>query len=369
MLLKNKNTANKVMDMAEAVERFVPSGCSLGIANFLSSGPYAILHEIVRQEKRDLTVYSTSTMCEQDLLVAGGCVSRIATAYSHRFSVARNGTAIERAVRKGELEYEEFSNYAIAQMFQAGAMGLSFMPMLPAIGTTDVFNKRAWMGDNKMKWIDCPFTGKKYVAVPALNPDVAVVHAQRADKYGNLQYWGTKSTVRDICLSATKHVVASVEEVVEPEVIRQSPHSTILPGFRVDAVVECPWGAHPTELLGYYGLDYGFLAQFFLDQMSKFAMKKWMKKWIYSLPNREAYLEEIVNEYGQATLHRLKARHLPSATIDYGSPMRNMWCEEGGTFSPWIGLYKDEYVAFMKEKLEMYEMDESNVPAGRDGQE
>ena len=153
-----KSLEPKLMSLKDAVAKFIPSGCSLGIANFLSSGPYAIIHEMIRQQVHDLTVYSTSTICEQDLLVAGGCAKRLATAYSHRFSTSRRGTAVERAVRKKEIEYEEFSNYAISQMFQAGAMGLDFMPMLPHIGYTDIFNKRTWMGENKMKWIDSPFS-------------------------------------------------------------------------------------------------------------------------------------------------------------------------------------------------------------------
>lgn len=342
--------------MKDAVQKFIPTGCSLAIANFLSSGPYGIIHEILRQEIKDLDLYSTSTICEQDILVAGGCVKRIATAYSHRFSVSRRGTAIERAIRKKEIEYEEFSNYAMAQMFQAGAMGLDFMPMLPGIGVTDIFNKRTWMGENKMKWIDSPFSNKKYVAVPAINPDVAIVHAQRADAQGNVQYWGTMSAVRDIALSAKK-VIVSVEEIVEPDVIRLSPHNTILPGFRVDAVVECPLGAHPVECLGYYGLDYGWLAQFFLEQMSPMGMKKYLKKWIYDVPDHQAYVEALVQEYGQESLDRLKARSLPGTPADYGSPMKNMWCENDGNYSPWLNKTREEYIEYMKNDLKTYAID------------
>jgi glutaconate CoA-transferase subunit A len=337
------------MNMKEAVQKFVKSDSSLAIANFLSMGPYAIIHEIIRQGIKNLTLYSTSTICEQDLLVAGGCVKRIATAYSHRFSVARRGTAIERALRKKEIEYEEFSNYAISQMFQAGAMGLEFMPMLPAIGTTDIFNKRTWMGENKMKWIESPFSGKKFVAVPAINPDVAIVHAQRADKYGNVQYWGTMSCVRDICLSA-KHVIVSVEEIVDHSVIQMSPHNTILPHFRVDAIVEAPWGAHPVECLGYYALDYGALANFFLDQMSQISIKKYLKKWVYDVPDRDAYVELLVEEYGQDSLSRLKARSLPGAPVNYGSPMKTMW-DQNDQYSSWLNMTKEDFINYIKKEL------------------
>ncbi len=357
--MEKKTLTNKVMSMEEAVKRFIPSGSSVAIANFLTAGPYAIIHEMIRQEVKNLTLYSTSTLSEQDVLVAGGCVKKIATAYSHRFSVARRGTAIERALRKGKLEYEEFSNYAISTMFQAGAMGLDFLPMLPGIGTTDVFKKRTWMGENKMKWIESPFTGKKFVAVPAINPDITIVHAQRADKYGNVQYWGTMTAVQDTCLAA-KRVVVSVEEIVEPDVIRTSPHNTILPDFRVDAVVECPWGAHPVDLVGYYILDYGFLAQFFLDQMSPTAMRKWLNKWVYSCPNREAYVERLIEETGQDTLNRLRARNLPGAPADYGSSMKNMWSAKNGQFSPWLNMSREEYVQWMQENLEMFDITEED---------
>jgi glutaconate CoA-transferase subunit A len=349
---------SKVMSLKEAVSQNIQSGCSIGIANFLSSGPYAIIHEIIRQGIKDLTVYSTSTIAEQDMLVAGGCVKRIATAYSHRFSTARNGTAVERAIRKKEIEYEEFSNYAISQMFQAGAMGLPFMPMLPAIGVTDIFNKRTWMGENKMKWIDCPFTGKKMVAVPAINPDVAILHAQRADKYGNIQYYGTMSCVRDIAL-ASKRIIVTVEEIVETDVIKLSPFNTIIPGFRVNAVVECPLGAHPVEVLGYYGLDYGWLAQFFLDQMSKISLKKFIQKWILDVPDHESYVELLIEEYGQDSIDRLKARMMPSSPVNMGTPGKSMWCERDGQYTPWIGKTKEEYIEYMKEKLKMYKMEDS----------
>jgi glutaconate CoA-transferase subunit A len=348
---------SKIMKLDEMVREYVPSGSSVAIANFLHSAANDIVMEIIRQHITDLTIYNCSTLWEQDILVAGHCVKRIATAYSHRFSVSRNGTAIERAIRKKEIEYEEFTNYAMATMFQAGAMGLDFLPMLPAIGLTDFMTKTTWMGENKLKWIESPFTGKKYVAIPAVNPDVAIIHCQRGDKFGNLQYWGTMSAVRDSAL-AGKKIIATVEEIVDSSVIKTSPHNTIVPGFRVEAIAEVPWGSHPCDLVGCYALDYGFLAQFYLDQMSVTATKKFLQKWIYDIPDHAGYVEKLIDEFGQESLDRLKARFLPGAPANYGSTMKNMWCEKDGCYSPWIGLSKDEYLNYMKENLQMYKMED-----------
>jgi glutaconate CoA-transferase subunit A len=346
---------NKFMTMTEAVRKFVPSGCSLALGNFLTCGSYGIVHEILRQHVTDLTVYSTSTVGELDLLVGGGCVKRVATAYSHRFGTTHNGSAVERAIRKKQIEYEDYSNYSIAAMFQAGAMGLSFMPILPAIGTTDIFNKRTWMGEDKMKWMDCPFTGKKWIVVPAINPDVTIIHAQRADTEGNVQYWGTMSVVRDFAMAA-KHVIVSVEEIVPKEIVTLSPHNTILPGFRVDAIVECPWGGHPQELLGFYGLDYPFEAQYFLDAQSQHQYKRWLEEWVYSVRDRSEYLEKYIELNGQDALDKLRARHLYSAPVDYGSPQKGYW--EDGFNSRVLGMNKDEFIKFLDEHLEMYDKED-----------
>ena len=354
-ILGKKGCDSKFMSMEEAVRTYVKSGSSLGLGNFLTCGPFDIVHEILRQHVTDLTVYSTSTVSELDLLVGGGCVKRVATAYSHRFGTSRNGTAVERAIRKHEIEYEDYTNYAIAAMFQAGAMGLSFMPILPAVGSTDIFNVRTWMGEDKMKWMDCPFTGKKYVAVPAINPDVVILHAQRADTLGNVQYWGTMSVVRDVAMSA-KHVVVSVEEIVPPEMVKLSPHNTILPSFRVDAIVECPLGGHPLELVGYYGLDYPFEAQYFLDLQSGRQFGKFLEEWVYDVKDRAEYIEHYVDKYGQDALNRLRVRHLYGAPVDYGSPQRGYW--EDGNYSSWIDMTKEQFLKFMEEKVPLVEKKE-----------
>ena len=149
---------------------------------------------------------------------------------------------------------------------------------------------------------------------------------------------------------SAKHIIVSVEEIVDHSVIQMSPHNTILPHFRVDAIVEAPWGAHPVECLGYYALDYGALANFFLDQMSQISIKKYLKKWVYDVPDRDAYVELLVEEYGQDSLSRLKARSLPGAPVNYGSPMKTMW-DQNDQYSSWLNMTKEDFINYIKKEL------------------
>ena len=226
---------NKVMNIKEAVSKFVNDGDMLCPANFLQGTPYAQMHEIIRQGKKDLTVVSCSAVEEVDQMVAGDCISKIITSYYHRAGSKTYQRELDRRLRKQLVEFEDYSNFTMVAMLMAGALGYSFMPVLDSIKISDIYNIRTFLGDKKFQTIKCPFTEKETVVVPALNPDIALVHVQRADKYGNAQFWGSLGTLKWSALSAKK-IIVSCEEIVEHDVIKKSPFLTIIPSFRVNAV-------------------------------------------------------------------------------------------------------------------------------------
>jgi glutaconate CoA-transferase subunit A len=234
---------------------------------------------------------------------------------------------LERYQRAGKIEVEDYSNFTYNARLTAGAQGYSFMPVLPGIMASDVFKVRDFMGDGKFGVVKCPFTGQDVPVVPAARPDVCIVHVQRADKFGNAQYWGALGSVSWACL-ASKRVIVSCEEIVDHEIVKASPNHTIVPSFRVNAVIEEPRGGHPAELSGYYNLDTLFWAMMELADRTEESFRAWMKEWVYDLPNRAAYLEHYIERFGKEPLDKIKARPYYSAPVNYGSAFTSMWDDE-----------------------------------------
>ena len=247
-------TENKVMGAKEAIAKFVHDGDHLIIGNYTVGTCTELVYEVVRQGIKGLTLYSQSGILDVEVLVAAGAVDRLVSTYVMRAGGKSGGSSVERALKAKTLEMEDYTNFNYNARLIAGMHGFTFMQVFEGIMVTDLFKKRTFMGEDKYRVIDCPYTGKKIVTVPAANPDVCIVHVPRADKFGNAQYWGPMGSVAPAAL-ASKTIVVSCEEIVDHEVIKSSPHHTIIPAFRTQAVIEIPWGAHPTELLGYYNLD------------------------------------------------------------------------------------------------------------------
>ncbi len=338
---------DKRMTAREAVERFVSDGDSLVIANCLYATPYALLHEIIRQGKKDLTVFQQGGIDELDQLIMGKCVRKLVMAYNFRVAGERIETVLERALRRGELEIEDYSNYTLLTMLQAGAMGYPFLPVMSGIRETDVYHvERAFKGE-KFGEVTCPFTGEKVVVVKGRNPDVAVLHVQRADKFGNAQLWGALINSKWACL-ASKRVIVSCEQVVDEETILRTPHLTIVPGFRVCAVVEEPWGAHPSELLGFYDYDMVFRSVYFMQTMSEEGGQAWMDEWVYGVENRQKYLQHYVERFGVRYLQELRAKPYPSIPADYGATGRRAWDDNDVSFN--FQMTREEFLRALEEK-------------------
>ncbi|MBN1534301.1 MAG: CoA transferase subunit A [Spirochaetes bacterium] len=321
-------TGSKVMTAREAVRRFVNDGDHCVIGNYTVGTCAELVFEVIRQGRKGLTLYSQSGVFDVEVLVAAGCADRLVTTYVYRAGGREGGSAVERAIKGGTLQIEDYTNFQYNARMVAGMHGFSFMQVLESTMATDLFRKRSFLGDTKYQVIDCPYTGKRVLTVPAANPDVCIVHVQRCDRQGNAQYWGALGSVAAAAL-ASRRIIVSCEEIVEHDIIRSSPHLTIIPSYRVDAVVEVPWGAHPTEVLGYYNLDRTAYAMFFIQDMKAEGCRAWMDEWIYGCATRQDYIDHYVAKYGAGNLDALRARAYYSAPANYGAAFDSCWDARG----------------------------------------
>jgi glutaconate CoA-transferase, subunit A len=343
----------KVMSVKEAIDRFVHDGDELVIGNYTVGSCAELVYEIIRQKRKGFTLYSQSGIFDVEVLVAAGCVTRLVTTYVMRAGGKKGGSAVERALKAHSLEMEDYTNFDYNARLVAGMHGFSYIQVLEGVIATDLFRKRGFMGENKYRVIRCPYTGRDNLTVPAANPDVCVIHVQRADQYGNSQYWGAMGSVAAAAL-ASKRIIVSCEEIVDHEVIQSSPHLTIIPAYRVNAVVEVPWGAHPTEVLGYYNLDFFMYNGLFTSAAaSADGLKAWMDEWIYACPDRASYIDHYIERFGSNALDELKAKPFYSAPANYGSAFTSRWDREGRERS--LGVTRVQLEQLLKERGKFYE--------------
>ncbi len=346
------STENKVMSAKEAVSRFVHDGEDLIIGNYTVGTCMQLIFEICRQGKKGFTVYSQSGILDVDILVNAGCVDRLVSTYVMRSGGKKGGGAVERALQAGTIEMEDYTNFNYNARLIAGMHGFSFMQVFEGVMETDLFRMRSFMGEDKYRLVACPYTGKRMLTVPAANPDTCIVHVQRADKYGNAQYWGSMGSVAAAAL-CSKKIIVSCEEIVEHDVIQSSPHLTIIPAYRVNAVVEAPWGAHPTEVLGYYNRDRSFYGIFLRANAKADTIHAWMDEWVYGCADREAYLDLYARKFGVGMMERFKARVFYSAPANYGAAFSSAWDENGKERT--MGVTLEEMERILDEKGMLYE--------------
>ncbi len=248
----NRQAEDKLVDLSTAVG-LIADGDLVGVGGFtVSRTQTALAHEIIRQRKRDLTLVSTSVSMQADMMVGAGCVRRIepGAASVERFGLTYN---IRRAVESGTLEVEDYTHLAMASRFLAGEMGLPFMPIRGLAGT-DI--ERYRVNPDKLALVTDPFNPEAVpvALVPACNPDVAILHVQKADRVGNLQIEGCTFHEVQMARAANK-VIVTCEEIISTELLLLEPERTTLAFLYVDAVVLQPWGAYPTSTYGYYDYD------------------------------------------------------------------------------------------------------------------
>lgn len=302
---------DKRLTMKEAIAAFVHDGDSVAIEGFTAFICFAAGHEIIRQRRRDLTLIRMTPDLVYDQMIAAGVASKLVFSYLGNPGVG-SLHGIRRAVEKGvprPLEIEEYSHYGMVGRYTAGALKLPFYPLRSYTGS-DIPGAS---GD--IRWVESPFDdGERIAVVPPINPDVAIVHAQRADASGNTQMWGLLGMQKEVAFAA-KTVIVVVEEIVEEDVIRSDPSRTLIPGLIVDAVVHEPYGAHPSYVQGLYDRDNEFYLSWDGISREQAQVEAWLDEWVYGVEDRAAYLEKL----GAETLERLKPGPAPAQPVDYGA--------------------------------------------------
>lgn len=304
----------KLMDMSEAVSRYVKDGDTLHVGGFVHGVPNSAVHEIIRQRKKNLTVSTLGGTLFMDQLIGAGCVDRVITCYIWN-NVPLPAHAFRRAVEKGipkKVEIEEYSLLGMNLSYYAGAVGLPFVATKSMLGT-DFVEKRGFLGEKKLKVVDSPFDGQKVCLIPQLRHDVGVLQVQRADKEGNAQMWGFFGGIKYGILSCDR-IIISAEEIVESKVIGKDPNRTIVPGYRVSAVVEEPWGAHPEYVQGYYDRDWEFFPHYERLTKTEEGFQQFLQDWVFDVADRREYLKKL----GKKRLNMLKAKKYKSGPVNYG---------------------------------------------------
>ncbi len=296
----------KLTSLAEAVSQYVHDGDSVYLAGFTHLIPFAAGHEIIRQGRKDLTLARATPDLIYEQMVAAGCARKVIFSYMGNPGVG-SLRAVRAAIEAGKLEWEEYSHFGMISRLQAGAAGLPFMPMNQ---TAAVDLERA--NSNYRRVVD-PYSGREVVVVPALHPDVAIVHVQRADVRGNAHLWGIIGEQKEAAFAA-KHVILTCEEIVDEAVIRSDPNRTLIPEFIVDAVCLVPYAAHPSYTQGYYDRDNDFYLAWDKISETSEGIQAYLQDWVYGLPDRAAYWQKL----GEDVHARLTVPSRPAATVDYG---------------------------------------------------
>lgn len=298
---------SKLIPLSEAIGQYIQDGDTVYAAGFTHLIPFAAGHEIIRRGLRDLVLARATPDLIYDQMVAAGCARKVIFSYMGNPGVG--SLRIMRAeIEAGRLEWEEYSHFGMISRLQAGAAGLPFMPMNPT-AATDLERVNPLI-----RRVTDPYSGKEVITVPALQPDVAIVHVQRADVNGNAHLWGIIGEQKEVAFAA-RRVILTAEEIVDETIIRSDPNRTLIPGFIVDAVCHVPYAAHPSYAQGYYDRDNDFYLKWDKISQSAEAVKAYLDEWVYSVKDRNEYWQKL----GAETHRRLQVQPRPSATVNYGA--------------------------------------------------
>jgi glutaconate CoA-transferase subunit A len=245
-----------------------------------------------------------------DQMIGSGCVEKVIAAWVGNV-IMGVGYNMRRAVEERiprKIDIEDYTNFTISLALYAGALGIPFIPTKSLLGTGMVAEGQPF------KEMECPYTKEKLVLVPAMKPDIAIVQAQRADEEGNTHFWGGSGVTKEAALAARK-VLVVVEEIVSKKVIQRDPNRTLIPGFLVSAVIQEPWGAHPSPMQGYYNRDHEKYMTYHQESRDREGYLKWLEKWVLGVRNRGEYLKLLGEEKMKSLLIKHHRKSLP---VDYG---------------------------------------------------
>jgi glutaconate CoA-transferase subunit A len=296
---KSRARTNKLMSVSDAVSRFIHDG------DYLASGGFggvristAILHEIVRQRKKKLGMSGHTATHDFQILAAGKCFDRCDIAYVVGLEMRGLSPNARRMMESGEVRVTEWSNATLGWRYKAAVMGIPFLPARSILGT-DVFKHSA------AKEIVCPFTGQKLAAIPALFPDVGIIHVHRADVSGNAQIDGISIADYDVA-RASKRLIVTTERIVSTDEIRRDPSKTIAPYWLTDAVCHVPYGSYPGNMPYEYYSDEAHLAEWLDAERDQATLDAFLNKYIFGTKDFEEYLALKGGEKRMAELRALE---------------------------------------------------------------
>ncbi|QNE74041.1 CoA transferase subunit A [Streptomyces finlayi] len=305
---------DKVVTMKAAVADFVRDGDTVCLEGFTHLIPTAAGHEIIRQGRKDLTVVRMTADIVVDQMLAAGCVSRLVSSFVGNSSAGSLGN-LRRRIESADpapLAFEEYSHYGMICRYLAGSQRLPFYP-LRSYGGSDLPSV-----NSDLRKVTSPYPGpdgepEQIYVVPPVNPDVTIIHAQRADRSGNTQIWGLTGIQAEAVYAARKAVVV-VEELVDDEVIRSDPNRTLVPAHAVHAVVVCPRGAHPSFAQGYYDRDNAFYRAWSRISQDPDLIRAWLEEWVFGTADHAEYVARLGEEFWAG----LAVGEALSRPVDYG---------------------------------------------------
>ena len=282
---KNRKLESKLMTVKEAVEKFVKDGEYLTLGGFGANRiPAAVAHEIVRQGRKNMGFAGHTSTHDFQILCAGEVFNKLDVAYIVGLEARGLSANARKYMESGKVDVSEWTNYYLSVRFKAAAAGVSFYPSRNIMGT-DTFKFSG------AKIIQCPFTGTKYAAMPAIFPDVSAIHVHEADIYGNCRV--RLITVSDFDVArASKRLIITCERLIPNDEIRRDPSYTVIPYWLVDAVCEVPFGSYPGNMLGEYFSDEEHLREWMKVEQDPDEFKKFLDKNIYSCKDHFEYIEK-----------------------------------------------------------------------------
>ncbi|HLG61596.1 MAG TPA: CoA-transferase [Ktedonosporobacter sp.] len=302
---------SKLTTMKEAIARYVPDGSSVAMGLGLEPLiPFAAGHEMIRQQKRELTLIGPISDVLFDLLIGAGCVKKIQAAWIGNVSEGL-GHCYRRAVEKDiphPLIVEEHSNHTIALALLAASLGSPYIPTRTLLGSDIPRQNPTFLFEHS------PLDGTPLLLVPAIRPNVTIIHVQRSDEQGNAHLWGSFGVTREAMLAA-RDVIIVAEEIVPHETIVSDPNRVLGPSYKVRAVVHEPWGAHPSAAQGYYNRDHQFFHEYHLQTRTVEGFQAWVNEWVLQVTGRAEYRARL----GEDRVRGLGVReHRYAAPVDYG---------------------------------------------------
>jgi glutaconate CoA-transferase subunit A len=274
----------KLLGLDEAIRRFVGDGASVVMGTALEALiPFAAGHELIRQRRRDLELIGPISDTLFDQLIGAGCARRVTAAWIGNVSagLAHNyRRAVEQHVPHA-IELEEHSNFSVGLGLLAAALGIPYMPTRTLLGS-DLLLRNSRLS----------VAASGLLHVQAIEPDVAILHVQRADAEGHAHCWGNLGITREAALAA-RRVILTAEEIVPAEVILSDPNRILLPAYRVDAVAHVRGGAHPSPVQGYYARDHAFFGDYHRQTRDREGFLAWLRDWVLDVEDRSAYLAKL----------------------------------------------------------------------------